>query len=231
MMLKYKIDKATYDALSDEQKAMYAEAGDGYQMQIEGLPDVTGLEAKVNELLGEKKSEAEKRRAAELAAQQAADEQARAAGDVTALENSWRQKLTDTEQRYQSQIDGLNGSLNTYLVDNVATTLAAKLSGEAAPVILPHIKTRLAVEMQDGKPVTRVLDASGKPSAMTIDELGAEFAGNKAFAGVIIGSRAQGIAGVDAATDWGKAKAASQGTGGNDLVSEAANIIKNMGIE
>ncbi|EIY5055166.1 hypothetical protein ML056_003478 [Klebsiella variicola] len=227
-MLKYKIDKATYDALSDEQKAMYAEAGDGYQMQIEGLPDVTGLEAKVNELLGEKKSEAEKRRAAELAAQQAADEHARAAGDVTALENSWRQKLTDTEQRYQSQIEGLNGSLNTLLVDNVANTLAVKLAGEAAPVMLPHIKTRLAVEMQDGKPVTRVLDASGKPSALTVDELGAEFSGNKAFAGVIIGSKASGTGG---AGDADKPAGGASGLGGNDLVSEAANIIKNMGIE
>lgn len=227
-MLKFKIDKATYDALSDEQKAMYAETGDGFQMQIEGLPDVTGLEAKVNELLGEKESEAEKRRAAELAAQQAADEKARSAGDVTALENSWRQKLTEQEQRYQSQIEGLNGSLNTLLVDNVANSLAAKLAGEAAPVMLPHLKSRLTVEMQDGKPVTRVLDASGKPSALTVDELGAEFSGNKAFAGVIIGSKASGTGGAGEAD---KPAGGAGGLGGNDLVSEAANIIKNMGIE
>jgi len=227
-MLKFKIDKAAFDALSDEQKAMYAEAGDGYQLAIEGLPDVTGLEAKVNELLGEKKTEAEKRRAAELAAQQAADEKARAAGDVTALEDSWRNKLTETEQRYQSQIESLNGSLNTYLVDNVATTLAAKLSGDAAPVILPHLKTRLTVEMQDGKPVTRVLDASGKPSAMTVDELGAEFAGNKAFAGVIIGSKASGTRG---AGEPDKPAGGAGGLGGNGLEAEAANIIKSLGIE
>lgn len=227
-MLKFKIDKATYDALSDEQKAIYAETGDGYQMQIEGLPDVTGLEAKVNELLGEKKSEAEKRRAAELAAQQAADEKARSAGDVTALENSWRQKLTEQEQRFQSEIQGLTGSLNTLLVDNVANSLAASLAGEAAPVMLPHIKSRLAVEMQDGKPVTRVLDASGKPSALTVDELGAEFTGNKAFAGVIIGSKASGTGGAGGAD---KPAGGASGLGGNDLVSEAANIIKNMGIE
>ncbi len=227
-MLKFKIDKAAFDALSDEQKAMYAEAGDGYQLAIEGLPDVTGLEAKVNELLGEKKTEAEKRRAAELAAQQAADEKARATGDVTALENSWRQKLTDQEQGYQSQIQALNGSLTTLLVDNVATTLAAKLAGEAAPVMLPHIKTRLAVEMQDGKPVTRVLDATGKPSALTVDELGAEFAGNKAFAGVIIGSKASGTRG---AGEPDKPAGGAGGLGGNGLEAEAANIIKSLGIE
>ena len=220
-MLKFKIDKAAFDALSDDQKAMYQEAGEGYQLAIEGLPDVSGLEAKVNELLGEKE-------AAEKAAREAAEEKARKEGDVAAIENSWKQKLADTEARYQSQIENLNGSLNTLLVDNVAQSLATKLAGEAAPVMLPHIKSRLSVEMKDGKPVTRVLDADGKPSALTVDELGAEFTGNKAFAGVIIGSKASGTGG---AGDPSKPVSGADGLGGNDLVSEAANIIKNMGIE
>jgi hypothetical protein len=221
MMLKFKIDKAAFDALSDDQKAMYQEAGEGYQLAIEGLPDVSGLEAKVNELLVDKE-------AAEKAAREAAEEKARKEGDVAAIENSWKQKLADTEARYQSQIENLNGSLNTLLVDNVAQSLATKLAGEAAPVMLPHIKSRLSVEMKDGKPVTRVLDADGKPSALTVDELGAEFTGNKAFAGVIIGSKASGTGG---AGDPSKPVSGADGLGGNDLVSEAANIIKNMGIE
>lgn len=220
-MLKFKIDKAAFDALSDDQKAMYQEAGEGYQLAIEGLPDVSGLEAKVNELLVDKE-------AAEKAAREAAEEKARKEGDVAAIENSWKQKLADTEARYQSQIENLNGSLNTLLVDNVAQSLATKLAGEAAPVMLPHIKSRLSVEMKDGKPVTRVLDADGKPSALTVDELGAEFTGNKAFAGVIIGSKASGTGG---AGDPSKPVSGADGLGGNDLVSEAANIIKNMGIE
>ncbi|EOV0592648.1 hypothetical protein ACOIME_000790 [Cronobacter sakazakii] len=228
MMFKFKIDKAAFNALPDEHKAMYQEAGDGYQLAIEGLPDVSGLEAKVNELLGEKKAEKAKREAAEKAAREAAEEKARKEGDVAAIENSWKQKLSDTEARYQSQIESLNSSLNTLLVDNVAQSLATKLAGEAAPVMLPHIRSRLAVEMQDGKPVTRVLDASGKPSALTVDELGAEFSSNKAFAGVIIGSKASGTGG---AGDPSKPASGADRLGGNDLVSEAAKIIKNMGTE
>lgn len=228
MMFKFKIDKAAYDALTDEQKAMYAESGDGYQMQIEGLPDVSGLEKKVNELLTEKKTEKTKREEAERIAKEAEDEKSRKEGNVTALENSWKQKLADLETDYKSQIEGLNGSLQTLLVDNVATSLAATLAGEAAPVMLPHIKSRLAVEMQDGKPVTRVLDASGKPSALTVEELGKEFTGNKAFAGVIIGSKASGTSG---AGEPANPAGGAGGINGNSLVSEAANIIKNMGVE
>lgn len=228
MMFKFQIDKATFDALPDEHKAMYRESGDGYQMAIEGLPDVSGLEKKVNELLTEKKTEKAKREEAERAAAAAAEEKARKEGDVTALENSWRQKLTDLENGYKSQIEGLNGSLQTLLVDNVATTLAADLSGDAAPVLLPHIKSRLTVEMQDGKPVTRVLDANGKPSALTVDELGDEFRNHKAFAGVIIGSKASGTGG---AGEPQNPAGGAAGITGNSLVSEAANIIKNMGVE
>ena len=227
-MLKFKIDKAAFDALSDEQKAMYQEAGEGYQLAIEGLPDVSGLEAKVNELLGEKKAEKTKREAAEKAAREAAEDKARKEGDVVALENSWKQKLAEAEQAYKGQIESLNGSLNTLLVDNVAQSLATQLGGEAAPVLMPHIKSRLAVEVQDGKPVTRVLDAEGKPSAATIDELGKEFAGNKVFAGVIIGSKASGTGGAsNPATPAGGAG----GLNGGNLVSEAAEIISRMGVE
>lgn len=227
-MLKFKIDKAAYDALSDEQKAMYKESGDGFQLVIEGLPDVSGLEAKVNELLGEKKTEKAKREAAEEAARVAAEEKARKEGDVVAIENSWKQKLAEAEQTYKGQIENLNGSLQTLLVDNVAQSLATQLGGEAAPVLIPHIKSRLTVEVQDGKPVTRVLDAQGKPSAATIDELGKEFAGNKVFSGVIIGSKASGTGGA------GKPSIPAGGAGGlnvGNLVSEAAEIISKMGVE
>jgi len=229
MMFKFKIDKATYDALTDEQKAMYAEVGEGYQMQIEGLPDVSGLEAKVNELQGEKKSEKAKRETAEKLAREAAEEKARRDGDIAAIENSWKQKLADMETGYQNQIQGLNGSLQNLLVDNVAQSLAFQLAEDSAPVLLPHLKSRLTVEFQDGKPVTRVLDAQGKPSALTVEELGNEIASNKAFAPVIVGSKASGTGG--AGEPANPAGGAGGQLGGSNLVGEAANIIKNMGIE
>lgn len=56
-MFKYLLTKEEFDALTDEQKALYKESGGNYQLQIEGMPeipDVSGLQKKVDELLSEK---------------------------------------------------------------------------------------------------------------------------------------------------------------------------------
>jgi len=62
----------------------------------------------------------------------------------------------------------------------------------SANVLLPHIRSRLAVDYVDGNPITRVLGPDGKPSAATLDELKAEFVANEAFAPIIAGSKASG---------------------------------------
>ncbi|GKX54094.1 hypothetical protein SOASR030_02060 [Leminorella grimontii] len=190
-MFKFKITKDEFDALDDSQKPMYVEGGDGYQLAIDGLPDVSGLEKKVNELLGEKKSEQEKRRQAEEEAKKAAEEQARKKGDIEALEKSWQEKLSTREQELLGQVQEKDKLLNTLLVDNVAQSIATKLAGDSAEILLPHIKGRLIVE--DGK--TRVIDASGNPSAATLEDLEKEFKNNKLFAPVVIGSKASGTGG------------------------------------
>ncbi|WP_034913011.1 hypothetical protein [Erwinia sp. 9145] len=195
-MLKFKLSKEEFDALDDSQKAFYAEAGESYQFAIEGAPDVSGLEKKVNELLGEKKAEQEKRRLAEDEAKKAAEEQARKKGDLDTLEKSWAEKLSTREKELLAQIDERDSRLHTLLVDNVAQSLATKLAGDSAAVMTPHIKSRLIVE--EGK--TRIVDAEGKPSAATLDDLEKEFRNNKLFAPVVIGSKASGTGGIGSPT-------------------------------
>jgi hypothetical protein len=166
---------------------------------VEGLPqpklpeDVSGLKKKVDELLAEKKADHAKRKEAEEAARLAAEEIARKAGDVGALEKSWQDKLASTTADKDAEIKRLNDSLTGVLVDSVASQLASDLAIQgSANVLLPHIRARLAVDYTDGKPVTRVLDAAGKPSAATIDELKAEFAATPAFAPIVAGTKASG---------------------------------------
>ena len=168
-MFKWKLTKEEFDVLTEEHKAMYKEAGDGYQIQIDGMPDipdVSGLQKKVDELLSEKKSEQEKRRQAEEAAKKAAEEQAR----KTVISNHWKRaglKNSAPAKRVTDTVTGKRCQPAKLLVDNVAQSLATKLAGDSAALIVPHIKSRLAVE--DGK--TRVVDATGQLSALTIDEL------------------------------------------------------------
>ena len=224
-MFKWKLTKEEFDALTDEQKAVYKEAGDEYQIQIDGMPDipdVSGLQKKVDELLSEKKSEQEKRRQAEDAAKKAAEEQARKNGDIESLEKSWSEKLSTREKELLAQLQEKDTSLRTLLVDNVAQSLAAKLAGDSAALIMPHIKSRLAVE--EGK--TRVVDAAGQPSALTIDELEKEFRGNQLFAPVIIGSKATGTGG-DGGKDKSHAGGGDKPKSVNPLVDRAREIIAN----
>lgn len=197
-MLKYAITKEEYDALDDSAKALYSEKGEGWQLAVEGAPDAEGLQRKNEELLKEKAKWREEREAAEKLAKQKddeakklADEQARKKGDIEALEKSWQDKMTAREQELLAQINAKDESLRTLLVDNVAQSLATKLAGDSAAILTPHIKSRLVVE--DGK--TRVIDADGNPSALTLEDLEKEFKNNKLFAPVVIGSRASGTGG------------------------------------
>lgn len=155
--------------------------------------DVSGLKKKVDELLAEKKAADHKRKEAEDAARKAAEDAARKSGDVTALEKSWQDKLEALQSDKDAEIHRLNANLTGVLVDSVASTLASDLAIQgSANVLLPHIRNRLTVDYVDGSPVTRVLDASGKPSAATVDELKAEFAANPAFAPIVAGTKASG---------------------------------------
>lgn len=195
-MLKFKLDAAAHAALSPELQAMYEPKGDGFTLKVDGLPqgeDVTGLKAKVEELLNEKKTEKTAREQAEAAKRQADEEAARKAGDVQALELSWKQKLETTEGTYKQQLDAANKQIYSLTVGQTATSLAAELAVQgSASVLLPHLERRLSVEIVDGSPQLRVLDLQGKPSAATIDDLRQEFVSNAAFAPLITGSKASG---------------------------------------
>lgn len=193
-MLKFTID--SLEGLDDGVKALYEKAGDKYQLKIDGLPkqeDVSGLKAKVEELLAEKKAEHKARKIAEDAAAAAAEEAARKSGDTSALEKSWQEKLTKREGELQKQIDALMGSITGITVDSVAVRMANEIAVQgSADILIPHIKSRLAAEQRDGQFVTVVRDAAGRPSAASLDDLKSEFSSNPAFAPVIVGSKATG---------------------------------------
>ncbi len=91
----------------------------------------------------------------------------------------------------------------------IATTLAIPGSSKA---LLPHIERRLSVEQRDGKPTVVVLDAAGKLSAATLDELKAEFTNDPAFGPLIAGSKASGGGAGGAGKGGGAAKGNIGGT-------------------
>ena len=194
MALKKKLTKAEYEKLSEHIKAEYIEDGDGFRLDIDGDEDTGALKRA-------KDREAQLRRDAEAKLREAQEEldringdDARKKGDIATLEKSWQKKLDDTKAEYEGKVSKLTTHTTKTLVDNVATQIATKISNAPA-LLLPHIKSRLQADFEGEAPVTRVLDKDGKVSAMTVEELAAEFVANKDFSAIITASKASGGAG------------------------------------
>lgn len=212
-MLKFQLD--SLEGLDESQHALYTEKDGKFFLNIEGLPqpeDVSGLKNKVNELLAEKKAAEKKAQEAADAARKEAEEAARKSGNVEALEKSWQEKYTRREAELIGQLETERNSLQSQIksltVGRTATDLAAELAIQgSAKALLPHIEKRLGMDIRDGKPTVVVLDASGNPSAATLDELKAEFTNDAAFAPLIVGSKASG----GGAGGAGKGGGAAQG--------------------
>lgn len=202
MALKRKITKAEFDALKADVKTEYAvdpANAESYLLDVDdssGLAAALAAEREANrvakaEIAATKKAADEAAAEAKRIADEAAAEAAKKTGDITALETSWKGKEDAAKKKGEDDANVLRGQLKKLLVDNVASTMAHEIS--TAPVLLiPHIKSRLDTDVSGDEPVTRVLDAAGKPSALTIADLKKEFMDNKDFAAIIKGSKGSG---------------------------------------
>ena len=194
MALKKKLSKEEHSKLSEHLKAEYIEDGEGFRLDLDGEEDTGALKrAKDREKELRQQAEAKLREAQEQLDALGTDD-ARKKGDIQTLEKSWQKKLEDQKTEYESKLGKLVNHTKTQLVDNVAQQIASKIS-TAPGLILPHIKARLSADFEGDSPVTRVLDKDGKPSAMKIEELQAEFVANKEFSAIIVASKGTGSAG------------------------------------
>ena len=196
-MLKFKLKKDEHDALPDAIKAEYKAnaAGDEFQLDTDvAFEDVTPLKNALTSEKKHRKEATEKVTALEGSIASMTEEvetlktRAKPAGD---LEKSWQEKLTKREKELNVQIEQRTGQLRKLLVDEVASGMANEIS-ISPDLILPHILKRLAIEEQDGKFLTRVLDGEGKASALSANELKAELLADTRFAPIVKASNASG---------------------------------------
>jgi hypothetical protein len=192
-MLKFELDKI--DDLDDAVKPLYEEKEGKFRLKVEGFPstkpdnDLADRLAKLEEnnraLLREKKE-------AKEAAEKAALDAAKKGGDVEALEKSWQEKLQAREAELSGEIGNYKSLVTSLTVGATAATFAAEVFGNNADLMMHHVNQRLSTEIVDGRAKVRVLDRDGKPSAMTVEDLKAEFKNNERFAPFVVGSRASG---------------------------------------
>lgn len=175
----------------------------------EALKGLEALKAKNEELLGETKAAKAKAREREEAAARAAEEAAAKSGDVESLTRSWQDKLTRREQELLAEVEKRDAQLMQLTVGATAQNIASDLAVPGSAGVLAKL-VRDRLKYQDGK--VAVLDAEGKPSALTVDELRKEIADDPALAPLIAGSRATG-GGASGAKGGGAAKTWDQMTG------------------
>lgn len=194
----YNADKQTEDNQGPEKTP---EATPGVTPEeLEALKEsIAKLEAKNREL-------AEEKAKAKQAAEQAAMERAKKDGDLEALEKSWAEKVKATEAELSGKLQQYEQMMTDITSGSEARKLAADLALPGhADLLLPHIKGRLKTEVRDGKPVVKVLDAEGNPSALTVDDLRKEIKANELFAPILSGSKANGAGGAGK-SDGGQVK-------------------------
>lgn len=217
MALKKKITKAEFEKLNEAFKTEYKADGDNYILDVDGEEDTGALKrAKDRETQLRKDAETRERELQERLESIEGDD-ARKKGDIATLEKSWQGKLDKQKEEYEGRIGKLSGYTTKSLVDNVALSIASKIS-KAPAIMLPHIRARLQADFEGDEPKTRILDKDGKPSALTVEELSAEFVANKDFADIIIGSKASGGAGNPSS---GQQRSSASNNG-----SEAPNLSK-----
>lgn len=196
-MLKMFLD--SLDGLDEGTKALYEPHGEGkFRLKLEGYEDPEALRrAKQHEVEARKAAQAEVRQLKEdLEAlrkqiEESTDDKHKKKGDIEALERSYKEKIERIEREHQARLGELTSHLEKVYVEDVAYKLATEVSSvpDAAVALL---KPRLKFELGPNGPETRVLDASGNLTAMTVEELGKEFKADKRYAGIVIGSNASG---------------------------------------
>lgn len=193
--MKRKLTKAEFDALDDTKKGLYKALGADYVLDLVDDDDPDALRRgrdREKQIAKEQKERAD-RLQAEIDALNGNN--ARKTGDIETLERSWQSKLDTQKATYEAQVAKLSAQLEKTLVHDKAISLASKLAGDNAEIILPHLERRLKADLTGNAPFTRVLDANGELSALTVEELEKEFVANPKFSAIIVASRATGGAG------------------------------------
>lgn len=222
MTLALTLDAEKHSALDSALQPFYVKQDDGNYRLDADIPDSSGLKAKADELLGETKRERELRKAAEdranaleAAQKEAANESARARGDVESLEKSYLEQIQKLNEDSTGKVSTLQKQIYDLTVGQAANNLANELSIKGSAIaLLPHIQNRLSLEQaEDGQQKIRVLDANGNKTGMTLDDLKQEFRSNEAFKPLIAANGASGSG----------ANGANGGAGTNQVKPEQMN--------
>lgn len=188
-MLKYKLD--SLDGIDKGLQSFYEEKDGAFVLKVEGVDDGAELKrAKDHEKKARQQAEREREelRAAleeknqeleNLIPKSSAEEQA----------NKFKKQLEKLERESSQKISTYQQQLQKLLIDQKAEAIARELAvpGSEA-VLIPHIKSRLALDEQNFTTVYKNADGIDYSEKEMIEE----FRGSAAFAPLLVASKATG---------------------------------------
>ncbi len=197
-MVKFKITKTEFDALSDEAKKFYIENASRKGEYIVDLdPDHNKeLTTALDNVRTEKADLKAKLDAAtaELTTERGKNLDKNGAvskADHDAMVASWQDRFTKETEKLTGIVGKKDDFIKKSLLDGQAAALAAKIS-TVPSLMAKAIKDRLTVDMTGDEPKLVVLDKDGRPSAFTVEDLRTELVANPEYASIVIGSKASG---------------------------------------
>lgn len=192
-----KINKDTFDKLPAALQAAFkpnpanADEYDNGEEAVDGLKSALQKEKDEAANIKKKLSEFETAKAAEIeAARKKAVEEARSSGDFKTVEDDYKRKIKELEdankKAAKEREDSIKGEAVNKQVDELAKLFVSPALAKS------FIKSRLTAELVDGAPIVRVLDANGKPSAASVEDLKKEYLTNAELKSSLVASKGSG---------------------------------------
>jgi len=175
--MRVKITPAEYAKLSPEFQAEYSQDGDSFSLSLDGVEDTGALRrAKDNEVVARKAAQTEN---------------AALKDQVRELTEGTTAQVQAEAAKHTGKIEKLTKFAQNALVKQVALGIATGIC-KTPSLLVPVIEKRLQADLDADEPATKVLDASGKVSKTTLDELKAELVANPEYRDIMLGNKASG---------------------------------------
>lgn len=220
-MAKITLTEEEFKKLSKDLQGEYVKDGDEYKLKLEdadgedlgSLRSAKDHEKKKRQDIEKKLKEKEKAfDELEEKYEQLESSGTGAIKDKEALEKSWKGKLEKAENKAKEQLSKRDAQIRKLMVSDKAMEIASRIS--TSPKAMARILAdRITIEEDGDEYVIRILDADGKPSALSVAELEKEIVSDKEFSGIIKGSQASG----------GGAEKGGQGGGGAFNIADYRN--------
>lgn len=190
MAMKRVIDKL--EDVAEHFRGEYLTDGAGkFTLIVDGDDDMASLRKQLDKEIKDRKELSSKLAKIGQEKEDAETAAIRATGDLAAINADYEKKLQKSHDDYKELVKSRDNETKNAKRKELALKIATEIS--TVPSVMERIVAdRIHVDIVDGVAITRVLDADGKASAMSVDELKKEFVANKEYHPIIVASKASG---------------------------------------